>query len=143
MTILRRNFLNPNFDDLITRDWFNLNSNRFSSTKSSIPSVNIIETKDDFLVEMAAPGLRKEDFHVELHNNLLTMKCERQHEIQEDDQYVLREFSYQSFQRSFELSKDAVDMDKINATYEDGMLRLTIPKTEAAKPVPPRMIEIA
>lgn len=135
--------LMPDFFDL-TRDWLDWNNSNFSSTSSSIPAVNIRETSDSFEVEMAAPGMTKKDFRIELDNNLLTISSEKkqENEQKEGDRYTKREFSYQSFQRSFTLPKNVVDDDKIRARYEDGVLRLSIPKKEEAKPRPPKQIEI-
>lgn len=135
--------LMPGFFDL-TRDWLDWNNSNFSTTSSSIPAVNIRETNDSFEVEMAAPGMTKKDFRIELDNNLLTISSEKkqENEQKEGDRYTKREFSYQSFQRSFSLPKDVVDDDKIRARYEDGVLRLSIPKKEEAKPRPPKQIEI-
>ena len=93
---------------------------------------------------MAAPGMNKDDFKVELDGNLLTIVSEKnqENEVKEGERYSRREFSYQSFQRSFQLPKEVVDADKIEAKYENGVLRLLIPKKEEAKPRPPKTIQI-
>jgi HSP20 family protein len=132
------------FDDLFTRDVWNWGLANNSTTNTTIPAVNIKETADMFEVEMAAPGMRKEDFKVELEDNNLTISSEfqNQQEEKEGERYTRREHSYQSFQRTFTLPKNVVDVDQINARYENGMLRLLIPKREEAKQKPPRMIEI-
>lgn len=148
MAINRRSDLFPVmnnlFDDFFTRDLWNLGNNSNSATNTTIPAVNIRETNENFEVEMAAPGMTKEDFRVELDGNLLTISSEKknQREEKEGEKYSRREFSYQSFQRSFQLQKDVVDADKIEARYENGVLQLVIPKKEEAKQRPPRMIEI-
>lgn len=133
------------FDDLFARDLFNWNVGNNSSTNTTIPAVNIKETNDHFEVEMAAPGMSKNDFKVELDGNTLIITSEKQQEKEEkeNERYTQREFSYQSFQRTFQLSKDVVDMDKIQAKYENGVLNLIIPKKEEVKPKPPRMIQIS
>ena len=134
------------FDDLFSRDLMNWGLNNNSTTNTTIPAVNIRETKESFDVELAAPGMRKEDFKVELDGNQLTISSERRSEEQEqteDNRYTKREFSYQSFQRTFQLPKDVVDSDKIEARYENGLLHLVIPKKEEAKQKPPRMIQIS
>src|SRR5215218_3016508 len=122
-------------NDFFTRDVWDWGMRNNSTTNTSIPAVNIRETADSFEVEMAAPGMKKEDFKVELDNNVLTISSEREQRNEENDgqRYARREFSYQSFQRTFHLSKDVVDADKIQARYENGLLRLTIPKKEEAK----------
>ncbi|MBX6379490.1 MAG: Hsp20/alpha crystallin family protein [Thermoflavifilum aggregans] len=133
------------FDDFWTRDWFDWALGNFSATGTTVPAVNIIETRDSFEVEMAAPGMDKKDFKVELDGNLLTISSEKkdERELKEGENYTRREFSYQSFRRTFTLPKDVVDVDQIKAHYKDGILHLTIPKKEEAKQKPPKMIEIA
>lgn len=149
MSIIKRNDLFPTmhsmFDDLFSRDLWNWGQSNNSPTNTTIPAVNIRETKDNFEVEMAAPGMTKNDFRVELEGNLLTIRSEKQEEHErsnEEHHYSRREFSYQAFQRSFQLPKDVVDADRIDARYENGVLHLLIPKKEEAKQRPPRMIEI-
>lgn len=151
MSIIKRNNTFPGmtmtslFDDLFSRDLINWGLNNHSVTNTTIPAVNIRETKDSFDVELAAPGMRKEDFKVELDGNQLTISSERRVEDESFDEhrYSKREFSYQSFQRTFQLPKDVVDADKIKAYYENGILQLVIPKKEEAKQKPPRMIQIS
>lgn len=149
MSLIKKNGSNfPSFptffDDFFTSDLFNWNNNHYSPTQTTIPSVNIRETNDNFEVEMAAPGMRKDDFKVELNGNTLTISSNKKYENEDNhDGYSRKEFSYQSFQRSFTLPKDVVDEDKIGAHYENGLLRLTIPKKEEAKKKAPRLIEIS
>ena len=132
------------FDDLFTRDLWNWGMANNSTTNTTIPAVNIRETAENFEVEMAAPGMKKDDFRIELDGNNLTISSEHenQDEVKEGERYTRREFSYQSFQRSFTLPRDVVDVDQINAKYENGVLHLLIPKKEEAKQKPPRTIEI-
>jgi HSP20 family protein len=89
--------------------------------------------------------MTKKDFKVELDGNSLTISSERtnQKEENEGERYARKEFSYQSFQRTFTLQKDVVDVDKIQAKYENGLLYLLIPKKEEAKQKPPRLIQIS
>jgi len=89
--------------------------------------------------------MNKEDFRIELDGNNLTISSEKtqNNEQREGEYYSRREFSYQSFQRSFTLPKDVVDVEQIQAKYENGVLNLVIPKKEEAKQKPPRMIQIA
>jgi HSP20 family protein len=133
------------FNDVLTRDLWNWGLENNSSTNTTIPAINVKETNDNFEVEVAAPGMTKKDFKIQLENNMLTISSEKNNEWEnnENDRYTRREFSYQSFQRTFQLPKDVVDEDKIQAKYENGLLHLTIPKKEHAKQRPPRMIEIA
>ncbi|MCB0554580.1 MAG: Hsp20/alpha crystallin family protein [Phaeodactylibacter sp.] len=132
------------FDDFFTRDLFDWGTQNFSTTDTTIPAVNIIESNDGFTVEMAAPGMNKKDFQIELENEILKISSQKEvkQEIKEDDRYTRREFSYQSFQRTFHLPKSVVDDSKIKAKYEDGVLRVMIPKREEAKKLPPRKIAI-
>lgn len=150
MTLVKRNgnLLNPFpmlFDDFFNRDLFNWNTSNFSNTDTTIPAVNIKETPENYEVEVAAPGMAKTDFKVELDGNSLTISSQKsnQNEEREDEKYFRREFSYQSFQRTFTLQKDVVDIDKIEAKYENGLLHLLIPKKEEAKQKPPRLIQIS
>jgi HSP20 family protein len=150
MTLVKRNgsLLNSFpllFDDFFNRDLFNWNNSNFSNTNTTIPAVNIKETGENYVVQVAAPGMTKKDFKIELDGNSLTISSEKsnQQEEQDDEKYFRREFSYQSFQRTFTLQKDVVDIDKIEAKYENGILHLLIPKKEEAKQKPPRVIHIS
>ena len=150
MTLTKRNGNLTNsfpslFDDWLSRDLLDWNNSNFSNTGTTLPAVNVKETPESFVVEMAAPGMRKEDFKVELNNNVLTISSEQknEHEEKENDKYTRKEFSYQSFQRSFQLSREAVDADNIQAKYENGVLHLTIPKREEVKQKPSRLINIS
>jgi HSP20 family protein len=149
MTILKRNGNLQNhfptlFDDFFNRDIFNWGMSNFSDTNTTIPAVNIKETSDNYEVEVAAPGMAKKDFKVLLEGNSLTISSEKsvQKEQSEEVRYATREFSYQSFSRTFTLQKDVVDTEKIQAKYEDGVLHLLIPKREHAKQNQPKLIEI-
>lgn len=148
MSLIKRNGLLPDtfpalFDDFFGRELFNWGNNNYSPTSTTVPSVNIRETNDNFEVEMAAPGMQKSDFQIQLDGNTLTISSQRQHrEEQNEDGYTRREFSYQSFKRSFLLPKDVVNDEGIAASYENGLLMLTIPKKEEVKQKPPRLIEI-
>lgn len=130
------------FDDFFTRDLFSWPSD--SSTGTSIPKVNIYETDSEFHVEMAAPGMKKDDFKVELDNNALTISSQKttEEERTEGKNYQRKEFSYLSFQRTFHLP-DSAEADKINAKYSDGILNLVIPKKEEAKRKPLKTIKIS
>jgi len=111
--------------------------------QSLIKSVNIKERADAYEVEVAAPGFDKSDFKLELNHEMLTILSEKktENETKEGEQYTKREFSYQSFSRSFTLPQTA-DGERISANYENGILRVSIPKKEEAKPKPMRVIEI-
>jgi HSP20 family protein len=132
------------FDRFFENDLFDWNNRNYSTTDTTLPSVNIKESVDDFEVELAAPGFAKKDFNIELNHDLLTISSEKkiENETKEGQQFARREFSYQSFSRSFTLPNTA-DGEKINAKYENGILRITIPKKEEAKPKPPKQISIS
>lgn len=143
MTLIKRsNDLFPTFfDDFFGRDWFVNNNN--ISRPGYLPAVNIIDNADNFEVEMAVPGLNKNDFKIALDNELLTISFEKEHEVEnEDKSYTKREFSYQSFKRSFTLPQ-TVESDKIAANYHDGILNVVIPKREEAKQKPSRLIAVS
>src|SRR4030095_16560338 len=98
------------FDDFFNADLFNWNNSNYSNTNTTIPAVNIKETAENYEVEVAAPGMTKNDFKVELDGNMLTISSERTNqEENENESYSRKEFSYQSFQRTFTLKKDVVD----------------------------------
>ncbi len=119
----------PSFTDLIE----NLERNflgRVDENSGDIPAVNIKEENDKFVMEMAAPGLKKEDFNINLDNYQLTISSEAKKEKEDKkDNYTRREFLYSSFSRSFTLPK-TVDVDKIKADYKNGVLMVTLPKKE-------------
>ncbi|GAB4395456.1 MAG: Hsp20/alpha crystallin family protein [Microscillaceae bacterium] len=138
------NWMFPRFAQMMDRffDDDALSNRNFAS--ATLPAVNIKETAEDFQVELAAPGLQKEDFKIELENHLLKISSEKKTEHEEkneDGKYARREFSYQSFQRAFTLPSN-VDSEKIAARYEGGILTVIIPKREEAKEKPARTIAI-
>lgn len=127
------------FDD----DLFDWPTENYSKTNTTLPAVNIKEDTDGYEVEIAAPGFDKSDFKIELARNVLTVSSEKQvdNETREDQQFTRQEFSYQSFRRSFTLP-NSVEGERIMARYENGILKIGIPKKEEAKPRPPRQIAI-
>ncbi len=111
--------------------------------KRSVPAVNVRATEDEYEIEVAAPGLDKKDFKVEVNNDVLTIACEREESKEEKEKgFTRREFSYTGFRRSFAIPRNEVDESKIDAAYKDGILKLTLHKREEVKPKPSRMIEI-
>ncbi len=130
----------PTILDDFFRDWSTTN---FSDTNTTLPAVNIKEDDNAFTVEVAVPGMEKKDFHIDLEDNILTISSEKKVENKEEkDNYTRKEYSYQSFTRSFTLPKNVVDSDKIAAQYKNGELIIAIPKREEAKPKPARLIEV-
>ena len=121
------------FEDFFNKPLLDLFDGGLSSRMINVPAVNISERKDDYLVSLAAPGLKKEDFKIDVEGNLLTISSEKEEEKEEkDEKYTRQEYSYSSFERSFTLP-DEVNKDKIDARYQDGVLELVLPKKEEAK----------
>jgi len=99
----------------------------------NIPAVNITEQKNDYLVSLAVPGMKKEDFKIDVEGNMLTISSEREETKEEKDKkFTRKEYNYSSFSRSFTLP-DEVNREKIDAKYEDGVLKLTLPRREEVK----------
>ncbi|MDP3312168.1 Hsp20/alpha crystallin family protein [Lutibacter sp.] len=129
-------------DDIFSRDLPSVFTSNFN-TGITLPKVNIRETTDGFLVEMAVPGLKKSDFHIDLDNLLLSISTEMKEENEhKDENFTRREFGYSSFKRTFTLP-ESVNDDKINATYKDGILSILLPKKEEAKQKPARIVKIS
>ena len=123
--------VNPFFNDVFD----SILNDSFLSDKlaTRVPAVNIAETENEFHIEMAAPGLKKEDFKISLDKNVLSVSAEKKAEnVDEGKKYSKKEFSYNSFVRSFTLP-ETVDHSKIEAEYTDGILKLSIAKKEDAK----------
>lgn len=135
----KNNALMPGFNDVLDSIF---NDTFFSDRMvTRVPAANISETADHYLVEMAAPGLKKEDFQLNLERNLLSISVEKRNEDREErGNFTKREYSYSSFVRSFTLPESA-DENGIQATYNDGILAILIPKREEAKTIR-RQIEI-
>ena len=109
----------------------------------TLPKVNIKESDDSFEVQMAVPGFKKDSFNISVENEELLISADIKEEKEEKSEaFTRREFGYASFRRSFILP-ETIDGDKIKANYEDGILNVTLPKKEEAKPKPARTIEIS
>jgi HSP20 family protein len=131
-----RNYFPSVMDEFFRPDFFNREFN------ANVPPVNIRETDTAFEVELSAPGKKKEDFVIDLENDLLTISSEHTEEKTEGQgKYTRREFSHTSFRRAFTLPETAKD-DNIKASYENGILKISIPKKEEALPKPKRQIDI-
>lgn len=146
MSLVKRtdNWLPSVFDEMFKTDWLGEPTNT-NNIGVNVPAVNIKENNDEFSVEVAAPGKKKDDFEIELDNGLLTISSEMKEEHEsrnEDENFTRREFSYSSFKRSFGLP-DSVDSAKIAANYEDGVLTISLPKREESKKQAKRLIDIS
>ena len=138
-TLVKRNSTFPTantlLDDFFAKDIFDWSDKNFSTIGSNLPSVNLKETDDKLIFDLAAPGMKKEDFKVEVDNNMLMISSEKKEEKEETrkkDNYVRKEFNYQSFCRSFTLP-EYIDENKIEASYKDGILHVDIAKRDGAK----------
>lgn len=139
---------NNNLPSLI-ENFFGRDMNELFSPNTSwmmnVPAVNVVEHQDGFRIEVAAPGLKKEDFKLNLNHNNLTISASQETQKEEaekgSEKYTRREFSYSSFQRTFTLPS-SIDAERIQANYTDGLLKIEVPKREEAKVKPPRQIEI-
>ena len=119
----------PMFSDLFETDFF---SNKFAS---NLPAVNIKENGNEFIVEVAAPGLKKNDFKITTENGLINISAEHEDTKEmKDEKYTRKEYNYNSFSRSFALPEN-VKYENVMAKYEDGILKLLIPKMEEAKKI--------
>lgn len=131
------------FEDIIPRDFWNWSLGN-NTNGGTLPAVNIRETRDNYELEVAAPGMTRDDFQVELDNDMLVISAEMKDESEQQmgGDYTRREFQYRSFKRSFRLPEHMVENDKISAQYQDGILHITIPKSEEARVKPPKKIKI-
>jgi len=119
------------FDDFFKpwNDWFD--RGLFSGRLLTVPAVNITEHKNEYQVALAVPGMKKDDFKIHVEGTLLTISAEREENKEEQDKkYTRKEYDYFSFNRSFTLP-DEVNSDKIDARYEDGVLKIILPRKEA------------
>ena len=131
------------FDDFFKpwNEWFD-NDTNFLSRQLRIPSVNITENKDEYSVSLAVPGMKKDDFKIDVNGNMLTISCEKDETKEEKDKkYTRKEYSYSSFSRSFTLP-DEVNREKIDARYEDGLLKISLPRKEEAKKTAAKQIAV-
>tara|TARA_R110002050_G_scaffold104052_6_gene213294 strand:+ start:1342 stop:1818 length:477 start_codon:yes stop_codon:yes gene_type:complete len=129
-------------DDIFNRDLPSVFTSNFN-TGITLPKVNIKETADAFIVEMAVPGLKKSDFHLDLDNQVLSISTETKEENEhKEENYTRREFGYSSFKRTFTLP-ESINDEKIDANYKEGILSILLPKKEEAKQKPARSIKVS
>ncbi len=125
-------------------DWMDWENSNFADINSTLPAVNILENKDDFQVELAAPGLKKEDFKIDFDDGRLIISSEFKDEKEtKDKKFTRKEFNYRSFQRTFSIPKSLVNHEKITASYENGLLKVTLAKAEEVKQKPVKQIRIS
>jgi len=133
--LIRSGSLFPSlFDDFFKpwNEWFDTSS--AVGRAITVPAVNITENVNDYNISVAAPGLKKNDFHINVDGSMLTISAEKEEtkEEKEEENYTRKEYNYSSFSRSFTLPQE-VNREKIEASYEDGVLKLVLPKKEEVK----------
>lgn len=143
-TLVKRNGIIPSmvsspitnfFDDFITKDLFDWSDKNFVALGSNLPSVNLKESDTKIEVELAVPEMKKEDFKVEIDNDILMISSEKEEEneeIRKKENYIRKEFNYHTFSRTFSLP-DSTDENKIEANYKDGILHVVKGKKDNAK----------
>jgi HSP20 family protein len=123
----------PLFFDDFFKPWNGLFEGGLFGKEMTVPAVNITEQKDDYQVSLAVPGMKKDDFNIDVEGNMITISSEKEDSKEEKDKrFTRKEYSYSSFSRSFTLP-DEVNKEKIDAKYEEGILKLLLPKKEEAK----------
>lgn len=131
---LTRSLMTPSlFDDFFKpwNEWFDKPT--LFERMMTMPAVNVKEDKDSYTVSLAAPGLLKEDFKVDMEGNMLTISCEKEAQDEErEEKFTRKEYDYFSFSRTFTLPED-VKQDSIDARYENGVLNIRLPRLEEAK----------
>lgn len=124
------------FDDFFKpwNEWFE--NDRFLGRTFNVPAVNITEEKNEYMVSLAVPGMKKDDFRIDIEGNMLTISSEKEENKEEKEKrFTRKEYSYSSFSRSFTLP-DEVEVQKIEAQYEDGVLKIRLPfNQEVKKPI--------
>jgi HSP20 family protein len=141
MSLVRRNdMLFPSLmNEIFKPDWFG----GMDDSKFSTPAVNIIENETGFELELSVPGRAKEDFHIDVDTNVLTVSAEiKTKKETENINYTRREFTHKSFKRAFTLP-DSINGNEIKADYVNGILKFTLPKREEGLPKPKRKIELS
>jgi HSP20 family protein len=139
-----RSFLSDFFGDVdrfFDNDFMRMPAQFGRQLMGNMPATNIRENKDDFSIEVAAPGMTKDDFNIDLRDGMLTISCEKESDNKEEkENFTRREYNYSSFSRSFNLP-DSVKEDDIKARYQDGILHISVPKGQEQEP-PKKKIEI-
>ena len=134
----------PNvFDDFFKpwNEWFDTSSTLMNRTLT-VPAVNITETKEEYKLSFAIPGMRKDDFEIGVDGNMLTVSCEKEESKEEKEhRFTRKAYNYSSFSRNFSLPEE-VSKDKIQASYTDGVLTLMLPKKEEAKKLAAKSIMV-
>ena len=125
--------MNEFFNDDLRMNFFN--------RRHSVPSVNSVENNDSFEIDLAVPGMKKDDFTIELNDKILVISSDKSNHDQ-NERTRLNEFNYSSFQRSFRVP-ESVEFDKIKANYKNGILKIKLPKRKDSITKPNRVIDIS
>ncbi len=142
-------FKSPMLPSLLTDKWLSdfFDNDRFFDADwlkrmQVVPAVNVKELDKEFEIEMAAPGLNKKDFKINIENGVMTIFTEKKEEKEEkEDNFTRREFNYSSFTRSFNLPEN-INPEKIDARYEDGILKILLTKKVLTPVAPAKLIEV-
>jgi len=125
------------WSNILDQDFFGMPS--YEHAEHTLPKVNIIEDNNEYKIELAVPGFEKNDFNIEVDDDVLSISLEK--EMNATTTYNKREFNFGSFKRSFNLPESA-NSAKISANYKSGILNILVPKKEEAKPIPSRIIKV-
>lgn len=133
------------FDRFFDNDFLGGDLADYAGHNSTLPAVNIKETEEEYLIEVAAPGMSKKDFKVDYYNGRLEISAELKSEKEKKEKGEMRrrEFHYESFKRTFSVPETSVETEKIAANYVDGILHVVLPKREEIKPKPAKQIAIS
>jgi len=141
-TIATRPITIPSIFSDFFEPWNDWISDSRLSRALTVPKANLTEDKDSYMLSVAAPGLHKKDFNIDVTGDLLTVSAEQEHEKEEkEEKYHRQEYNYSSFSRTFTLPAEVVK-EKIEASYDGGVLKISIPKRTQATPKPESKIQV-
>jgi HSP20 family protein len=132
------------FDDYFKpwNEWFDNGNSNLWGTAMNIPAVNITEHKNEYEVSLAVPGMKKDDFKIDVEGNMLTISSEKEESKEEKDKkFTRKEYNYSSFSRSFTLPEE-INREKIDAKYNNGILKISLPRKEEAKKLTAKNIAV-
>jgi len=137
---INKSYVPAYWDDFFNDNFFNQVNSR--SSYENRPAVNVSENDKEYSIEVAAPGIDRKAFNLEIENDILTISTERKENKEgQKTNFLRREFNFQSFKRSFQLP-ETIDQEQIKATHDAGILTLTLPKKEEEVQKAPRQIEV-
>lgn len=140
-SLLRSSLLRPSILEDVMKPWNEWMDEKWPFSTQT-PAVNVKETDKNYEITLAAPGLQKDDFKIDVNGSMITISAEKDEKKEEkDESYTRREYSYSSFSRSFSLPED-INQEKIDANYVNGELKLLLPKKEEAKKTVPQKISV-